>query len=376
MKNKKISFGSVMFMGLSIAAGMSIGLLMPKLGDHMHETYGMMPALITILGYIIFIIVSLIFASAVHEAGHLVMGLSTGYEFVSYRVLSMIWVREDGKLKHKKYSVPGTLGQCLMTYPLDKDLTKAPFFLYHAGGVIFNILLVAIGMIVFLIADDHAVRIFAFTFALVSMYQALTNGIPFKSSGFPNDAYNIMMIRKDPLNNALVIKQLIQNAEMGKGVELTDLSEDMFEGKDPLSNESIKVAQAMNFACREMQLHRFGEAAEIMEKIYENEEAPKILKYESACELMFLRLIEGGGKEKVNELYTKEVDQYIKQTEKFHIQKKRLMYTYKLIADNDKNAADKEFDLALKMGEGYPLKGEYSADIKLMGYVKEKYSDR
>ena len=41
----------------------------------------------------------------IHEAGHLVFGLATGYKFSSFRIYSWMWVKEDGKLDlsaHKK----------------------------------------------------------------------------------------------------------------------------------------------------------------------------------------------------------------------------------------------------------------------------------
>lgn len=373
MENKKTDPGKVLFTGISIAFGMAVGMMLPKLGEFMNVTYGRGPALIAVAGYLVFIFVSLIFASAVHEAGHLIMGLATGYEFVSYRVLSLILQKDNGKIKLRKYSVPGTLGQCLMTYPIDKDISKAPYFLYHSGGVIFNLILALIGLIIMLISKNYAVGIYSFTFMLVSLYQFLTNAIPYKAGGFPNDAYNIRIMKNHPECVAVVIKQLIQNSKLGDGVEFKDMTEDMFEGKDPSADESIKVAQAINFACREMQQHRFAEAADILEKVRENQEAPMILRNEAACELMFIYLIEGHDKNKVDELYTKEVKAYIKQTEKYHIQKKKLAFTYKLLYENDKNAADKEYDLALQMSEGYPLKGEYTAEMQLVEYVKDKY---
>ena len=50
----------------------------------------------------------------IHEAGHLVFGRLTGYEFVSFRIGSFMWIKEEGKLKLKRYSLAGTGGQCLM----------------------------------------------------------------------------------------------------------------------------------------------------------------------------------------------------------------------------------------------------------------------
>ena len=52
----------------------------------------------------------------IHEGGHLLFGIISGYKFVSFRIASLTLVKED-KFKFKRYSIPGTAGQCLMDPP-------------------------------------------------------------------------------------------------------------------------------------------------------------------------------------------------------------------------------------------------------------------
>ena len=70
-----------------------------------------------------------------HEAGHLICGLLTGYRFVSFRVFSVMLLRENGKLKWEKHKVPGTAGQCLMAPP-QKENGNYPYRLYNLGGIL------------------------------------------------------------------------------------------------------------------------------------------------------------------------------------------------------------------------------------------------
>ena len=58
---------------------------------------------------------------ALHEAGHLICGLRSGYRFVSYRLGSLMWMRENGRIVLKRFSLAGTGGQCLMAPPDLKD---------------------------------------------------------------------------------------------------------------------------------------------------------------------------------------------------------------------------------------------------------------
>ena len=53
----------------------------------------------------------------IHECGHMVFGLMSGYKFRSIRFGSFMIVSIEGKLRFKRYSLAGTGGQCLMSPP-------------------------------------------------------------------------------------------------------------------------------------------------------------------------------------------------------------------------------------------------------------------
>ena len=78
-----------------------------------------------------------------HEGGHLVCGLLTGYRFVSFRIGSWMVQRENGRLRFHRYTLAGTAGQCLLAPP---ELTngKMPYKLYNLGGVLANLLAAAL----------------------------------------------------------------------------------------------------------------------------------------------------------------------------------------------------------------------------------------
>ena len=74
-----------------------------------------------------------------HEGGHLIFGLATGYRFVSFRIGSLTLIKEKGKFRFKRFSISGTGGQCLLSPP-DKPYEQLPYFWYNAGGVLMNLL--------------------------------------------------------------------------------------------------------------------------------------------------------------------------------------------------------------------------------------------
>ena len=65
-----------------------------------------------------------------HELGHLIGGLMSGYEFCSFRIMSFMWKKENGKIRLRRMNLAGTGGQCLMSPP-DMINGKIPVFIYN-----------------------------------------------------------------------------------------------------------------------------------------------------------------------------------------------------------------------------------------------------
>ena len=86
-----------------------------------------------------FIFVAVFLHVIIHEAGHLVFGLLSGYRFVSFRIFSLTLVKKNGRLSLKKYNIPGSAGQCLLAPKLENS-TKTPTFIYNIGGGLMNII--------------------------------------------------------------------------------------------------------------------------------------------------------------------------------------------------------------------------------------------
>ena len=85
----------------------------------------------------------------IHEAGHLIFGLLSGYRFSSFRIGSFMWIKEDEHLKIKRLSIAGTGGQCLLVPPEPSD-GKTPFALYNLGGSIANLVFALIFFVLYL----------------------------------------------------------------------------------------------------------------------------------------------------------------------------------------------------------------------------------
>lgn len=176
----------------------------------------------------------LVLHTIIHEGGHLLFGIMTGYQFLSFRVFSFTIVKKDGKLMRKKLKVPGTLGQCLMIPPEWSEETAYPYVWYNLGGGIMNILACLLVMPLLLAKTPFWVW-FAGIFLFWGFIFAFSNLIPM-SIGVPNDGKNCLACKRSRTSRKAFYLQLKINALLSSGVSFAELPDDLFEisGDEPL----------------------------------------------------------------------------------------------------------------------------------------------
>ena len=142
-------------------------------------------------------VIAFVLQIIVHEAGHLVCGLISGYKFVSFRVFDFKIIKdENGKLNFRYEKIAGTGGQCLMRAPEYVE-GKFKYKLYLLGGVIFNVLF---SIVFWLILPSY----YTLLFALIGFTLAFLNLIPM---GF-NDGMTFYHASKDETTRFVLYLQL------------------------------------------------------------------------------------------------------------------------------------------------------------------------
>lgn len=196
------------------------GLLLTLLFDPMPST------IFGILGIYLFIFLPFGLQIILHEGGHLVMGLLTGYRFHSFRIGKWMWIKREGKIRFGRFHLPGTGGQCILIPPPANEDGTFPTALYNWGGVLFNLVsaIIAVPLTILLRGNSYVAFFFAIL-ALAGIYSAAINGIPFKGTMIANDAVNAGLVAKSPASmRALRIShETVQEIANGKHVyELPD----------------------------------------------------------------------------------------------------------------------------------------------------------
>jgi len=171
----------------------------------------------------------------IHEAGHMVFGMLTGYDFLSFRVLSFTLVKKDGKMIRKKLKVKGIPGQCLMTPPEWKEDGKYPYVWYNLGGGVLNIISSLLAALLFL-THSPLVGWAAGIFIFAGVILGLTNIIPM-TMGIPNDGKNCLLCKQSRANQRAFYLQLKMNAMMSDGMSVKDMPEEFFvmDSETPLN---------------------------------------------------------------------------------------------------------------------------------------------
>lgn len=312
------------------------------------------------------LIISLLILIPLHEGGHLLGGLISGYRFVSFRIFNLTLLKEDGKMKVKRFSIPGTGGQCLMTPP-DLPLGKIPTTLYNLGGVAANLLALVAGVVFFFIVSSPIAKEALVIFILTDLFMIIMNGVPMKVSGLGNDAYNLLMIRKDIKVKRFFVVQLRTNALVQNGTMPEDLPGEWFGGNEEIDYRNpFEVSDSLMQGSRLLYSRRLEESRDIIARLYAHKkELAPLFSMEVTCEyicmLLLLNEIDAAG-----ELLTPEIKTYIGKTATFMSSKERLLFFIVLLYENDTEKAAGILGTLKRNRDLYILKGETEADIRLM----------
>lgn len=197
---------------------------------------------LAILYQVIGLIITFPVFVAVHEAGHMVFGLISGYSLLSYKVGPFEWYKSDDKIKFRILPLNAiVLGQCLMSPPKPKKKIKPKFHLYNAGGLIFSYLMDIIVIVLFILLINYDICFMFIPIISISLFLTINNSI-YQPGGI-NDVCNYVLVKNNPkyIDSILYQLEMITNITNGKRYGAKTLYTPYYEEK--LNHISLAVVQ-------------------------------------------------------------------------------------------------------------------------------------
>ena len=321
---------------------------------------------------IILICVAFFLQLIIHEGGHLVAGLLTGYRFVSFRVLNWLLIRKDDRLQWRNFELAGTGGQCLLAPP-DKPLDQIDTRWYNAGGVLANVITTVLAIVLMYTVDMpfwlHALM-FLMTFIGVSF--ALLNGIPMKVGGVANDGLNLFQMEKDQPAKLCFCNILDVNARGQEGEPYTEMPERLFAMPDPFDWENaLHVGSVLLSVTRMMAFHRWEDAYQLLTKAHDNKDSYMRL-YQLEIENMMTQVCFFTGRDdEARKHYSKEVAKHVTQHASTQSDKQLTRMAVALALDGDRPRAEQILKEVEARRDRYAQQSDVALSLDLMHWLLE-----
>ena len=306
-----------------------------------------------------------------HEGGHLIGGLLSGYRFVSFRIGSLTLVRRNGTYSFARFSIPGTGGQCLMAPPEGKD---APVMLYNLAGGLSNIVfsLLAVPFIFF---APFPWAPLAFIFAAFGIIFSIMNLVPLNMGGISNDGHNARSLSHDPVSRRAFLTQMWVVGRQADGQRLREMPEEWFILSEdvPLSNPLLGSV-AYFHACLLVDRGDYAKAkADLFALTNGKNQLLGLHRNECILEYISCALMTGKDPVTLRPMLSPELKKYARLTEKSLITRHRQNYIWALLTESDEASADisrKKFD---SVSRRYPFPVEVTAEREMMDTALSLY---
>lgn len=367
-KRGKVSAGQIIVLVLSLLTGLLGGVwLGGYLDSYLGEDSSPAEFFLLLIGALLLFYFAALIQLILHEGGHLLFGLWSGYRFSSFRVFGLMWLREDGRIRCKRLSIAGTAGQCLMAPPDIVD-GKLPVVWYNLGGSLVNLVtgLIFFGLYLWL-PPIPVLSLLLLFLAVAGWLFAAINGIPLRQGTVDNDGYNAVSLTRSPEALRAFWVQMKINERLSGGARLRELPDEWFEMPSDEAMKNSMVAAIGVFACnRLMDEGRLAEADEKMAHLLEIESGMVGLHRSLlVCDRIFVELVTQNRREVLDAFLTPKQTAFMKQMKRFP-SILRTQYAYALLQEKNEERAREilaQFEASAKK---YPYQSDVQNDRDLV----------
>ncbi len=289
-----------------------------------------------ILFFFIFMLISAIIYTVIHEFGHVLFGWATGYKLDAFAVFGYTFVNVDGRYILKRMYIPGTGGANMMHHK--KSKTNAPYSLYIMGGVIITAVLTIASIALMVFINNAFIGLFFYAMVLIGLFVTIYNTIPLKTkNGVYNDGMILKLFKNDERSQEVFNKTQDVSLLALKGIPIKDAPEELFE--IPESYKTAPFANELRVNKSEYLIYnrRYEEAESELESVIRDMgESDKALNNISTCLLLLDYMTNETDKEKVESIYQNNKKD-IEILAKYYLTAKYISIAYKLKFENEWN---------------------------------------
>lgn len=351
----------VFFFSVCAAVGAAIGILLTRI-----ETGLPKPAVPLIVALLL--LVSLYVQTILHEAGHLVFGLLTGYRFCSFRIGALLLYRSADGLRLGRYSLPGTAGQCLLLPPESGE--DLPVALYNLGGCLMNLIVSAIAALAATLCPRGSWGAAALlSLAIVGVGFAAMNGIPLSTVLVDNDGSNLQMLRRSAPERLAFRNQLLVNGALTAGKRLRELPAEWFAMPESFADAKGGVCGCGYLAfCRALDLREDEHAVAIGKRLLNEAKAlAGIHRLLVQQELLFLALVGSDAAAGIDNQPDEALRKFWKQSGSL-LSTQRMHYAVALLVDCSGSAARAKAAFE-RIAATYPFTGEAEGEREQLARI-------
>lgn len=375
--SKKKNSGQILMMLIYLLLGAVCGFIMIMTVDSAYtDTLSAGKYLMIFALTLVFLYAAILLQIIIHESGHLVFGLLSGYGFRSFRIGDLILLKEENGMKLRRIHIAGTAGQCIMSPPDMKD-GKIPYVLYNLGGSFMNLISSAVFILLSLLFSDIMyLSLFMKILWLTGIFFAAMNGIPVHAGPVDNDGYNTLSIWRSAEAMRSFWIQMKVSDSTALGNRLSAMPEQWFTMPSESGLKNSMIATVAVFReNRLMDMHNFEEALALIE-LLESEDTAVAGLYRAllTCDCMYCMLIlnADNAADAVMRLQTKEQLIFMNQMKSFPT----VVRTEYLLAlfRRDKKSAEhfrREFE---KCARKYPYASDIESERELMDIADMHYA--
>lgn len=361
---RNIKFSNMLSSGIAMLLSLATGFLCGfAIMDYTVKlSGGLFQNLLVLLSGLLLLALAYLLQVIIHEAGHLVFGLISGYEFVSFRIGSFMLAKgNDGKLSLKRYFLAGTAGQCLLAPPDFEEDGYLPVGLYNMGGVLLNAISAMFFFWAYYLSGKTVILPMLFLcLGIVGFSQALINGLPLELSGVPTDGRNALSLGKDEQALRAFWIQLKINQLSSLGRRYRDMPEDWFRlSGDETHSGPLTSALAVFRSNRLMDMQLLQEAEQLINRIMEDESLPGLYRSLLRVDSLFLQALKAQAQQP-----DKSLEKFMKAMKNFP-SVLRTRYALALSGNDGQSAASIKARME-SLKDSYPFSGELESEQELL----------